>query len=375
MPTIRFHIKVLQEPRIRVDSLVQDMRRTFGARGIGVAVSSVARITPPNAALFADVAVDCRAGGSSAEQRALFGDGQSNWSGWVGLGGPPGGFRGAPAALSRGDGLDNVYVRGSDNALWQLAWYGNTWHGWQRHNDGGVLASAPAVSSMNGDHEQVFVRGTDGAVWQKWWTQSGGWSRWVSHGAPPPGMNGGPATIARKGDVTNVYVRGNDNKLWQKAWFNSQWTGWMQHYDDGVLASEPSPDSMNPDHEHVFVRGTDNTLYQKWWFEPRRNDELVVFFVGAVTDVDGSVLNGCASFPGGRPGAVVASYGSRWTLAHEIGHVLGLPHIGGENFPACTTRSFTRLMTGCGTSGLTADPPTLSDGEASTVAGNRLVAR
>jgi len=43
--------------------------------------------------------------------------------------------------------------------------------------------------------------------------------------------------------------------------------------------------------------------------------------------------SGCASrmrtpqFPNGRPSVVVASVGSRWTLAHECGHILGLSHV------------------------------------------------
>jgi hypothetical protein len=295
------------------------------------------------------------------------------WSGWVSHGAPPGGFNGAPATVARNSEVTNIYVWGGDNALWQKAWYEQTWHPWQRHGDGGVLASEPAVDSMHRDHEHVFVRGTDGAVWQKWWVAGQGWSGWVRHGAPAPGMIAGPATISRNGAVANIYVRGGDDKLWQKAWFDSRWSDWMLHYDDGVLASEPSPDSMNANHEHVYVRGTDGMLYQKWWLVPERNNEVVVFFVGSVTDFDGTVLNGCASFPGGFPGAVVASYGSRWTLAHELGHVFGLPHISGENWPTCDRRSVSQLMTGCGTGGLTANPPTLSSGEANTVRWNRLI--
>ena len=63
----------------------------------------------------------------------------------------------------------NIYVRGTDNALWQRAYYNNRWHNWARHNDGGVLASTPALGSMGPDHEHVFVRGTDNNVWQKYW--------------------------------------------------------------------------------------------------------------------------------------------------------------------------------------------------------------
>ncbi len=95
---------------------------------------------------------------------------KTGWSGWVALGAPAGGFVGAPSVISRNSAVCNIYVRGADNALWQKAWFNNAWHGWTRHNDGGVLASEPALGSMGPNHEHVFVRGTDNQVWQKWWT-------------------------------------------------------------------------------------------------------------------------------------------------------------------------------------------------------------
>jgi hypothetical protein len=89
--------------------------------------------------------------------------------GWVALGAPQGGFVGAPPVISRNNTVCNIYVRGSDNALWQRAWFNNAWHDWARHNDGGVSGSEPAAGSMGPDHEHVFVRGTDNQVWQTWW--------------------------------------------------------------------------------------------------------------------------------------------------------------------------------------------------------------
>ena len=91
------------------------------------------------------------------------------WSGWFNLAGPGGGFSGGPATISRNKDVCNIYVRGNDNALWQRAYYANSWHPWARHNDGGVLTSKPALGSMGPDHEHVFVRGTDNNVWQKYW--------------------------------------------------------------------------------------------------------------------------------------------------------------------------------------------------------------
>jgi hypothetical protein len=74
-------------------------------------------------------------------------------------------------------------------------------------------------------------------------------------------------------------------------------------------------------------------------------NDVVVYFVR--TTVPPS--NGCAAHPTGRPGAVVASGATTWTLAHEVGHVLSLIHINDNN----------RLMTGNGTSRITNPPPDL----------------
>ena len=189
---------------------------------------------------------------------------RQGWSPWVAHGAPPGGFNGAPAAISRNSTVANIYVRGNDNALWQKAWISDSWQDWGRHNDG-VLASKPAVGTMGPDHEHVFVRGSDNNVWQKWWTKAQGWSAWVALGAPPGGINGAPAVVSRNNAVCNLYVRGNDNALWQKAWFDNKWHDWGRHNDGGVLASDPAVGTMGPDHEHVFVRGSDNNVWQKWW--------------------------------------------------------------------------------------------------------------
>jgi hypothetical protein len=69
--------------------------------------------------------------------------------------------------------------------------------------------------------------------------------------------------------------------------------------------------------------------------------------------------------------AAIAQIASQWTLAHEVGHVLGLSHISGENTPACTTPNFTRLMTGCSTSNITGTP-TVVQSEINTMRASNL---
>jgi hypothetical protein len=98
------------------------------------------------------------------------------------------------------------------------------------------------------------------------------------------------------------------------------------------------------------------TPEQNQLFANRNNvgpNDLVAFFVRSTVPP----FNGCAAHPAGLPGAVVASIASQFTLAHEMGHVLGLSHVADSN----------RLMTGGGTSNITNPPPDLVPSEASSM--------
>ncbi len=99
------------------------------------------------------------------------------------------------------------------------------------------------------------------------------------------------------------------------------------------------------------------------------NNEIVVYFVRSTVPAE----NGCATHPDGQPGAVVTENASQWTLAHEVGHVLGLNHTSGEKDVdgRCITPDFTRLMTGCSTSGITGTP-TVDQGEMNIMTSSNL---
>lgn len=81
-------------------------------------------------------------------------------------------------------------------------------------------------------------------------------------------------------------------------------------------------------------------------------NDICIYFVRSTVQA----YSGCASHPPGRPSAIVAG-ASRWTLAHEVGHVLGLRHVDDR----------TRLMTGGGTSAITISPPRLAPSEVATL--------
>ena len=88
-------------------------------------------------------------------------NGGATWSNWASLGGQLASGTG-PAASSQGSRLD-VFVEGTNGALYQKTSTGS-WSGWQ--NLGGELTSSPAATSPTSGVIDVFVRGTDNAVWE-----------------------------------------------------------------------------------------------------------------------------------------------------------------------------------------------------------------
>jgi hypothetical protein len=137
---------------------------------------------------------------------------------------------------------------------------------------------------------------------------------------------------------------------------------------DVVVASTESLDVNLPQNsalkslDDLLVGGCamgSTTAEQDLLFGYRKNagpHELCIYFVRSTF----FPYSGCGAFPNHKPGAVVASGASVWTLAHECGHVLGLNHVA----PPAPNR----LMTEAGTSYLPPNPPpTLTKPEAATM--------
>ena len=92
-------------------------------------------------------------------------------------------------------------------------------------------------------------------------------------------------------------------------------------------------------------------------------NEIVAYFVRTASTVVNGEVNGCAAHPAGQPSVVVALVASEWTLAHEVGHVLGLRHADDRG----PERLRERLMTGGGTGRLIKLPPDLLPCEIRTI--------
>jgi hypothetical protein len=128
----------------------------------------------------------------------------TGWHGWEALGGV---LTSDPAAVSWSNHVD-IFGRGTDGALWHRWWDTAGWHPWQRL--GGVLSSAPDASSCTAGHLDVFVEGTDTALYQLGYNGAwGSWQRLGGHWTTDPGAVCQPGVTG-----VDLFERGSDGALW-----------------------------------------------------------------------------------------------------------------------------------------------------------------
>jgi hypothetical protein len=294
---------------------------------------------------------------------------QNGWSSWQSLGGV---LTTGPAAVSWGSGRIDVFAGGTDSALWHKR-FQNGWSGWS--SLGGVITSTPAASSWAPGRLDVFAAGTDSRMWHKWFQN--GWSGWESLGGV---LTSAPAAVSWGPNRIDTFVMGTDSALWHKWWalvptvrlhakvltapnvaVNTVIQRMREVYASaGIAVQHASTENLNFPALNDLDVGTctrgNTTAEQNQLFANRNNagaNDVVVYFVRSTVPP----FNGCAAHPAGRPGAVVAQGATQWTLAHEVGHVLGLNHVNNND----------RLMTGNGTGNITNPPPDLVASEVGTM--------
>ncbi|MFP2910798.1 hypothetical protein ACLESD_38330 [Pyxidicoccus sp. 3LFB2] len=124
---------------------------------------------------------------------------------------------GEPAVVSRFPGNLEVFYRGADNALYHGWSHGGTNEIHWESLGGYITASPVAVARTQG--VDVYVRGSDGALWRAAW-EGAGWF-WDFRGGY---IQEGPfaAATSFNGSTTEVYYKGADRNLWRHGWNN----GW-----------------------------------------------------------------------------------------------------------------------------------------------------
>ena len=93
-------------------------------------------------------------------------DWDGSWHDWQSLGGE---IKDAPGGVVTADGIIDIYVHGMDDRLWQRYWNGGWSPGFVQISPDFVVNSSPSVVSLERMHRSVFVRGSDDAVWELGW--------------------------------------------------------------------------------------------------------------------------------------------------------------------------------------------------------------
>jgi alpha-galactosidase len=214
-----------------------------------------------------------------------------NWSGkWTSLGGPRGArILGQPAAYGSAGGRVDVFVRGTDNAVYQRTFKNGKWCEWAKL--GGSVTDAPTVAFTSPDSWTLVARGADGKVWQR--GNNSGWSTLDAPNGQP--VYGRPSAAVANG-VVHVAVRTADDAVWERARDAAgTWGAWSDL--GGVISGSPTL-LATEGRVYLFARASDYTLWQRnfadgsWggWF--KRDEFPSNAFTGALGTAAGA--NGAA---------------------------------------------------------------------------------
>ncbi|SFE04276.1 M28 family peptidase [Nitrosomonas sp. Nm166] len=163
----------------------------------------------------------------------------------------------------------DVFVLGSDRALYHKWWNGSAWGpsvtGYEAM--GSVCTSSPQVVAWGPNRLDVFVIGTDSALYHKWWNGSAWGPSVTGYEAMGGVCLGDPRVVSWGPNRLDVFVIGTDRALYHKWWNGSAWGPSVTGYErmGGVCIGQPEVVAWGPNRLDVFVIGTDRALYHKWW--------------------------------------------------------------------------------------------------------------
>ena len=195
----------------------------------------------------------------------------SSWSGWEKVQkGAEGSTSSAPTVVYDWyNGVEHLFVRGMDNALWHNVWWAGVtggWQGWESLEGSSKDQPAAVVDSAGNLH--VVVAGMDGKFYHKiqlagsWYS----WQQWHQIGGSFTGIF--PSLVRTLDGRIDLIVRANDGSLRHNYWqggesWNYESGGWDTSpggatADRPALAYDSSISTL-----YVFVRGMDGSIYHR----------------------------------------------------------------------------------------------------------------
>jgi hypothetical protein len=181
---------------------------------------------------------------------------ETNWNGWLDLGGD---VRGRPTAVSFGRNHLDIFARDSTNHLIHRYWDGTSFSSWQSIGGAWQFVGDPIPVSWANGRIDVFARGTDNALLHAY-SANAGWSSWESLGGS---LGYDPAAISHHSGHLDVYAVAPGSGLLSHRYYDGGWSTW-QGLGGFQFTSAPSA-AASPQEMMVVARGTDGAPGGNFW--------------------------------------------------------------------------------------------------------------
>ncbi len=162
-----------------------------------------------------------------------------------------------PTVISWGANRFDLFVRALNNSL-QHQWFDGSWHTENLPGKNMTMIADVAATSWGPGRLDVFICGSDNALWHRYY--DGSWHDWEALGGV---FSSAPTAVATGINSIDVFLKGSDNALWNKH-FDGTWHDWLQL--GGHMTSDPVAVYRGSGQLDVFARGTDNTLQHIWYY-------------------------------------------------------------------------------------------------------------
>jgi hypothetical protein len=182
------------------------------------------------------------------------------------LGHPGGPLKSGPAAVAWGPNRSNieVVVRGPNDDVVRRAFNGSTWGPWT--SLGGVTWDRPAITYTEGvaGRVDVFVRGTDDHLYDNAWIGFPGAFNGFTK-VDDFRMTSGPGAVSWGPSRIDVFARGYNDNLFHTWWDGTRWVRGNNWESLGgvLLDGAPGAASSGPQRLEVYVQGTNRALFEK----------------------------------------------------------------------------------------------------------------
>jgi peptidoglycan/xylan/chitin deacetylase (PgdA/CDA1 family) len=165
----------------------------------------------------------------------------------------------AVAAARTSAGTAVAFVRGTDGAVYTTTGSPAGFGAFQRI--AGFARSGPAAVSWDGRRIDLFVSGSDRALWHTWTTADAqgrptSWAAWESLGGV---LTTAPAVAASTAGTLLVSGRGTDDAVWVRAWDGAAWRPWTSL--GGTATSAPAVDVVDAATYRTMVVGTNGAVF------------------------------------------------------------------------------------------------------------------